>query len=194
MSTHPDARAINGVCGMDGEAAAQWLTYAEAGERLGVSPEAVRARAIRKAWRRQLGNDGKARVFLSPDMCTPVEPAINGRPTPVRKAADPALMDALREHIETLRAEVEQLKGQLSQRDAQLVTEGERADRAIADWSALAQRLAVAETQLDASETRATFAEAKTEHVIDKLVALTQRLAIAEERARPWWRRLLGAA
>ena len=44
-------------------------------------------------------------------------------------------MDALREHNETLKGEVEQFKGQL-------VTERERADRAIADLSALAQRLA----------------------------------------------------
>jgi len=44
-----------------------WLTYAEAGDRLGVSPEAVRAKAARKHWRRQIGNDGRARVWLPGD-------------------------------------------------------------------------------------------------------------------------------
>jgi hypothetical protein len=34
--------------GMESNPIQEWLTYAEAGERLGVSPEAVRAKAIRK--------------------------------------------------------------------------------------------------------------------------------------------------
>jgi hypothetical protein len=51
-------------------------------------------------------------------------------------------MDALREHNETLKGEVELLKGQLEARACELVTERERADRAIADLTTLAQRLA----------------------------------------------------
>jgi hypothetical protein len=39
-------------------------------------------------------------------------------------------------------------KGELSQRDAQRVTERERADAVMGDWSVLAQRLAIAETRL----------------------------------------------
>ena len=35
-----------------------WLTYAQAAERLGLSPEAVRHRARRSGWRTQPGNDG----------------------------------------------------------------------------------------------------------------------------------------
>ncbi len=41
---------------MDG----QWLTYEEAGVRLGVTPEAARRRAIRGKWARMAGNDGHA--------------------------------------------------------------------------------------------------------------------------------------
>jgi hypothetical protein len=41
-----------------------------------------------------------------------------------------------------LKAHIETLKNELAQRDALLVTERERADRAIADLSALAERLA----------------------------------------------------
>ena len=59
----------------------------------------------------------------------PVRASWDGTPTVS------ALADALREHNETLKGEVDLLKGQL-------VTERERADRAIADLTALAQRLA----------------------------------------------------
>ena len=45
-----------------------WLTYQEAGDRLGVSAEAARAKAARKRWRRQLGNDGLARVLMPSDL------------------------------------------------------------------------------------------------------------------------------
>jgi hypothetical protein len=54
--------------GMEGNPTTEWLTYAEAGERLGVSPEAIRARAIRGHWRRQVGNDGLARIVVPPEM------------------------------------------------------------------------------------------------------------------------------
>lgn len=47
---------------MDG--ANEWLTYAQAGERLGITAEAVRAKAIPQHWRRVPGNDGKALVQL----------------------------------------------------------------------------------------------------------------------------------
>jgi hypothetical protein len=44
----------------------EWLTYRQAGERLGVSPEAVRSLARRRGWSRQTPNDigGVARVLL----------------------------------------------------------------------------------------------------------------------------------
>ena len=36
-----------------------WLSYTEAGERLGMSAEAVRTKARRAGWRRMPGNDGE---------------------------------------------------------------------------------------------------------------------------------------
>jgi hypothetical protein len=44
----------------------EWLTYRQAGERLGVSPEAVRSLARRRGWSRQTPNEigGVARVLL----------------------------------------------------------------------------------------------------------------------------------
>ena len=77
---------------MDGD----WVTYAEAAARLGVSIEAVRQRAIRNKWARTLGNDKRARVRL-PDEPYPSQ-------TPVIRPSDQALTDALRAHVETLTA------------------------------------------------------------------------------------------
>ena len=122
---------------MDG----QWMTYAEVAERLGVSLEAVRQRAIRNKWARMVGNDKRARIRL-PDEPYPTQ-------TPAVRASDQALMDALREHNETLKADVETLKGQLAAAEARiekqaaefssdLAAERERADKAISAFSALA--------------------------------------------------------
>ena len=45
---------------MTGDRASEWLTYEQAAERLGVTPEAARQKAIRGRWQRSRGNDGKA--------------------------------------------------------------------------------------------------------------------------------------
>ena len=42
--------------------AEEWLSYSDLGERLNISPEAVRQRAIRARWPRRTANDGKAQV------------------------------------------------------------------------------------------------------------------------------------
>jgi hypothetical protein len=106
-----------------------WLTYAEAGDRLGVSPDAVRTKALRKRWRNQIGIDGRARIWhpedeRSPDdrpvigrssperenERSPVHPPIIGRSSRGHRPIDPALVIALESHIKTLQAENEALK------------------------------------------------------------------------------------
>ena len=44
-----------------------WHTWAEAGERFGLSPDAVRMRARRLGWRTMPGNDGRTRVLVPDD-------------------------------------------------------------------------------------------------------------------------------
>jgi len=149
--------------GMEGNPTTEWLTYAEAGERLNVSPEAIRARAIRGHWRRQVGNDGLARVTVPPEILrTPVQHPINGRSTPVRKPGIQATLDALREHNETLKREVDRLMAELAgeragrqtdqeQHQEQLAAARAAADKATAELVELARRLAaIAETQTSA--------------------------------------------
>ena len=41
-----------------------WLMYSELAQALDISAEAARQKAIRGGWRRQRGNDGKARILV----------------------------------------------------------------------------------------------------------------------------------
>ena len=60
----------------------EWLTYAQAGERFGLTADAVRMRAHRLGWRVQPGNDGRTLVLV------PDDAAVHPRPrSPARSAA-----------------------------------------------------------------------------------------------------------
>ncbi len=159
-----------------------WLTYQQAGDRLGVSPEAVRAKAARKRWRRQLGNDGLARVWLPEEERPAGDRPITGRthkpgdrPVTPRSPADRSpLVHALQSHVADLReqlaaaaARIERLETEFAARDAQhaaeIAVEREKAERARAELSIIADRLAA--------------------------------IAEANQRSRSWWpwrRRLAG--
>jgi hypothetical protein len=105
--------------------------------------------AIRGRWRRQIGNDGLARVMVPAEILhTAVQRPVNGRSTPVQKAVDQATLTALREHLDTLRADNERLVGDNEHLHADLAAERQRADHAIAELVELARRMAaIAETQ-----------------------------------------------
>src|SRR4051794_8719868 len=63
--------------------AVEWLTYAELGERIGVTRDAARCRAGRLKLRRQAGNDGRVRVAVDFD-----EIALNPPKAPTRSSGD----------------------------------------------------------------------------------------------------------
>jgi hypothetical protein len=123
---------------MDDESGA-WLTYAEAGDRLGVSPEAVRAKAARKRWRRQIGNDGLARVWLPGDLPVTTRARTDDHPVTTRSSPDhrpggAALVHALENHIKTLQGDKDALVQQLADERA-------KTEKAIAAFASLAERL-----------------------------------------------------
>jgi hypothetical protein len=99
---------------------------------LNVSPAAVRARALRGGWRRQPGNDGKARVLITADIVRAAaeQPREQPRKTPIAELAN------------VLRAHVETLKGDVARLEAVLAHEQARSNRSAAELTALAQRLA----------------------------------------------------
>ena len=114
------------------DSTSEWLTYEQAAERLHVSAAAVRARAMRGGWRRQPGNDGKSRVLITADVVRAAaeQPHEQPRKTPIAELAN-----ALRAHVETLKGDVARLEDELAHAQA-------RADRATAELTVLAQRLA----------------------------------------------------
>jgi DNA primase len=152
-----------------------WLTYKQAADKLGVSPQAARQKAIRGRWPRTRGNDGQARVQV------PEQPP--RMRTAYGQAPDIQLVDALRgqlaaleSHIKTLQADNEALKEQLA-----------------SERTAFAGREAALTADLAAELARTAQEADKAGKAIAAFTALAESFdALAAARARPWWRRLVG--
>jgi hypothetical protein len=173
-----------------------WLTYVQLGERLGVSAAAARARAIRGLWRRQLGNDGFARVLFTPEIAaearTHAAQPVNDCSTAVRTAAESvpvqasdSLVNSLQAHIGTLKtqnetfaAEVERLRGELAGEKEQgrekLTAAEARADKAMAELATEKARAEQAVSEL-AGERAARHAEARLADMREADVAILRK-------------------
>jgi hypothetical protein len=153
---------------MDGERAGEWLTYKEAAARLGSTAEAIRYRAIRGRWPRMRANDGRAKIQIPDDpnpVRTPSAPRANG-------GSDTSLAHALESHINTLRGENDVLKQALATTEA---------------------RLAAADARIAATDPMLIEERARMGQALAAFADLADRLdQLASERARPWWRRLVG--
>jgi hypothetical protein len=146
-----------------------WLTYDQAAEKLGVSRQAVRQKAIRGRWPRTRGNDGQARV------------QVPEQPYRVRTASVPVSNTS---PVDALRAQIEQLAGELAQRDA--ILEQERQCHAL--LVATHARLVESHSQMAAD--LAALALRLTQPV-PPLLALPAP-ATGDDigpHPRPWWRR-----
>ena len=190
---------------MDDDSAAQWFTYEEAGERLRISVEAVRARALRGGWRRQPGNDGKARVLITQEA---VRAAASLPSSPRAKPANRDLVSTLRAHVGTLTADVARLEGELAhaQARADKATAGladseartalaqTKTDQAVAELFEVTQRFAIAETQLASERECADWATERFTGLAQQLAGVAAAYAkgeLATPQAKPWWRRCL---
>ena len=132
---------------------AEWLTYREAAARLGSNIEAVRQRAIRCRWPRILGNDKRARIQIPEGLTDPPQEGNDrGSRGADERAYDRPLIKALEAHVETLKAQLaatearlEKQAAELTDRTAQhaadLAAERATTEKAIAAFSALADRL-----------------------------------------------------
>src|SRR6516164_2552813 len=128
----------------------EWLTYQQAAERLGCSPEAIRQKAIRGRWQKTIGNDKRPLIRL-PDgwmnaVRTAVERKNNKNERSVRtadeRASDTQLIKALEAHVETLKEQLAAAEARDAQHVAQLAAEQAKVERAFAELSAVAERLA----------------------------------------------------
>ena len=134
------------------------LTYAEMAEALKIRPQSANRLARRKRWPRVKGNDGRTRVAVpEEELVRPADPPVSPTASPPDK-----LIKALEAHVETLKAQLavaearlaatearaEKLTAELADRDGALASErakveAERtkADKAIAEFAALADAL-----------------------------------------------------
>jgi hypothetical protein len=169
--------------------AEEWLTYSELGERLGVSAEAARQKAIRLRLRRQTANDGKAQVLVDVEdvraSSTPRKPkdqSADDRPTADEQPADERALAALEAHITTL-------KEMVSKAEAASDRERERADgeRARADAERdRANELVARVEELLAERAKRVEADSQVESQVAELKVMV------EQMRRPWWKRLVG--
>jgi len=187
--------------------AEEWFTYSELAERLNISPEAVRQKAIRHRWPRRTANDGKAqvRVDLQDVLATlpqrrPKELA-DTHPTPdqppVEPPADTRTFEALESHIVTLKemvAKAEALAGEYRDR-----AHGER-QRADAERARADAERGKAEIERD----RADGLAAQIRELLAEKIVATEKSAELAQRVEelrgivhgmvnrpPWWRRLV---
>lgn len=101
-----------------------WLTYTEAAERLGSTPEAVRQQSRRGRWAKQRPNKAgqPARIEVPDDLLSAPRPAlVQPQPAP-DPGIDPELFAAVKAHIVDLQSQVVGMQ-------AQLLTAGERETR-----------------------------------------------------------------
>jgi chromosome segregation ATPase len=174
----------------------EWFSYQELGERLGVSPEAARQKAIRGRWPRRTANDGKAqvRVDLEDVKATmPVrkpkdeEPA-DDRPTDVEQAvereSDTQTFAALEAHIATLKAMAERSEQITNLERERANNEQARADRERDRADAERERMTAFVEQLQAANQEAAKDRTRLESDLGDL------RRVVSELKRPWWSRI----
>jgi hypothetical protein len=146
----------------------EWLTYADAASRFGVSSEAVRQIAIRRKWPRRRPNDnpfGPVQVLIPLDAAvkprTPVqhpsERPLDGRPTEES--------DALREFLDRERERADRAESRADAAEIDRRAAEARADAADADRR-------VAQARADAAEGRAHRAEERAAELRGRLDGL----------------------
>jgi hypothetical protein len=147
-----------------------WLTWADAGARFGLTPDALRMRARRLGWRTQPGNDGRTLVLVPDDVeLQSRSPERTDERLAARSGEQEPEISALREALAVLR---EAREGEIA------------ALRATADHTLV--QLADAQAGRDRAEQRANEAEQRRDQAIaraDAADARADRVEIRAERA-----------
>jgi len=158
----------------------QLLTYDELATAWGVSREAARKKVEGLRLPKQTGNDGRARIMVDLD-------DVQHRPMPKKERKPPGdrpETEALRQHVETLRAEVERHIALAATIRGDFERERDKAERALNDLVSLSEKLAEAERERAEKLVEIERAQAEVEKA---------KAELADWKARPWWRRALGA-
>jgi hypothetical protein len=148
-----------------------WLTYAQAGELLGLSPEAVRHRARRSGWRTTLGNDGRTLVLLPED----IEPVRTADRTPVRATDQTDDEASARAHGRAERAFEAALAAVREAKDGEIATLRDVVD-------GLRSTVSRAEHRASHAEAEASDARVRIEELRDRVDGLQQEIDEARRR------------
>jgi TolA-binding protein len=166
------------------------MTYAELGEAIDRSEVAARAMAMRKRWKRVLGNDGRARVAVPIELVERLKAKAEARALaqpdtradgqPDTSANTPPDGDAdARALIAVLETRIGELQGRVSE-----LTEEVKDNRAtIAELTTKAGRVDVAEALLDTERQRVEEWKA----VADRFASQAETLAEAAQARHGWW-------
>lgn len=174
--------------------AEEWFTYSDLGERLGISSEAARQKAIRYRWPRRTANDGKAQVRVDieevkastyPRRAKDEQPS-DDRPTPDELPSDTRTLAALDAHIETLKAMIIKAEANADRERARADDERVRADTERARADGLVER--VEELLIE----RAKISDGQRQAISALEEQVQQLRGMIELARRPWWRRLAG--
>jgi hypothetical protein len=141
-----------------------WLTYAQAGERFGLTPDAMRMRARRLGWRTQPGNDGRTLILVPADAL--IEP--RSRPP---KGLPKRAAGGLVEQTEQLGRMLDLFEAA----DARADRAESRAEQAETRAERAEHRAEQAEQRADRAEEERTTAQALADHAQAQLVDATAR-------------------
>lgn len=178
----------------------RWMTYREAGEAFGLSPEAVRKRARRLGLRMALHNDGKVRVLFPEGVVLhPAAGPGDDRETEGVTSDPDGRVDELRRQISGLEAD---MKREREARTAAEVRAGvaeamtAREVEARKDAEARAEREAEGRREAadQAAQERARAATAEAEAAEARTQAQAAQGRLDALLSAPWWRRLIGKA
>lgn len=128
------------------------FTYAELGERLGLSADGARTRTKRQGWQVVRGNDGRARVVVPPAELPeqiPVKPVRPAGQHPVKSGHEPVTPEQL--SVLTARAQAAEQAAELWRSKAE--QNGREAERERGAIEVLRDQLARAERQIDERDT-----------------------------------------
>ncbi len=179
----------------------EWLTYSALGERLGISSEAARQKAIRYHWRRRTNNHGKAEVLVDlvevreqmerfPTRKPKAEQPSDDHETPEDRQSDAQVFAALDAHIETLKAMVAKAEAIAEHERERADNERSRADSERGRADRLQERIE------ELLNERSQISDHQQEAVrgLERQIAdlRTTMEARAADARRPWWRRLAG--
>ena len=166
--------------------AAEWLTYQQAAQRLGLrTPNAAAARARRNRWPKRIRNtDNAAEILVPGELLGTAAPhlPVQPRQPPAPTSDAPTLADAVRAAVGPLEAALER---------EQAATERERLDRKVLQAQADALRVELSTALIERAQAtgEAATERAKREGAQARADDLQRQVEALEARQRRrWWR------